>query len=155
MPSGNKPLPSSWLATCLMPYVSLWINECSDDKYIDSYVNIYSHIMNYYPLFRVRSWNNVFFWLFLLLFFMSFIWHIQTRGTFSYIQHISTYMCVCVYSNSIIHTYQHQHLHLWLPSCYTFLYLCIVKHGSHSQLPWSVPYLCVVYRPVLEYSVLP
>ena len=82
-------------------------------------------------------------------FYKFYLAHSDKRYIFIHSAHLH------IYSNNIIHTYQHQHLHLWLPTCYTFLYLCIVKHGSHSQLSWSVPYLCVVYRPVLEYSVLP
>ena len=75
--------------------------------------------------------------------------HSDKRHIFIHSEHFH------IYSNNIIHTYQHQHQHLWLPTCYTFLYLCILRHGSHSQLSWSVPHMCVVYRPVLEYSVLP
>ena len=79
-------------------------------------------------------------------FYKFYLAHSDKRYNFIHSAHFH------IYSNNIIHIYQHQHLHLWLPTCYTFLYLCIVKHGSHSQLSLSVPYLCVVYQPVLEYS---
>ena len=97
---------------------------------------------------RPVTWSFGVFFFFPFFFVKSFIWHIQTGSTISYIQHIFH-----MYTNNIIHTYQH--LWLRLPTCYAFLYhSLIVKHGSHSHFSRLVPYLCVVYEPVLQYSVL-
>ena len=64
------------------------------------------------------------------------IWHF-------FFKHISTYIQTISYTHISINIYTYDS-----QTCYTFLYLCIVKYGSHSQLSWSVPYLCVAYRPV-------
>ena len=90
-------------------------------------------------------------WLFFFFFiYISFIWHIQTRGTFSYIQHISTYIQTVSYTyiSINIYTYDSQ------PVTHSFIFVLtnmVHIHNFLDQYPKCVWYI----RPVIEYSVLP
>ena len=88
--------------------------------------------------------------LFFFFFYISFIWHIQTRGTFSYIQHISTYIQTISYTyiSINIYTYDSQ------PVTHSFIFVLtnmVHIHNFLDQYPNCVWYI----RPVIEYSVLP
>ena len=68
--------------------------------------------------------------------YICFIWHIQTRGTFSYIQHISTYNIQTISYTHIsinIYTYDSQPWLLAWTSCWTNRWVAgdAKSHGVH------------------------